>query len=380
MAFKGGLVAAAEPDIPSEKAQQVVDVSGKLVTPGLVDIHGHYFHRLFEAATEADSACLPYGVTTSVDAGSSGWLQFDGFREYILSKKETRLFALLNLSALGMFSMSGDYGPTVGIGGGPKTTLLPTDRLGELQDLRYAQVQPAVDCIRDNPNVILGVKVRIDIGVCGEANALPALERGRQIADLADCFMMVHVARTPVSLASVFDHLRAGDIVTHCFHSAENNVLDDRGVVRSEVKEAKDKGILMDTGAIRRNFGVDLSRAAIQQGLLPDTLSTDRTRPGLRNPVVYSLPDLMTMFMGLGMTLDEVVTAATHNGARAIGQERGLGTLRVGAARDAAVIELEDGDFAYDDAEGASVGCTQRFTPSLTVKDGKLWIPPEARP
>ena len=374
VAFLDGIVARVDRDIPAWEARESIDVSGKLVTPGLVDIHGHYFNHFFSAATDADAACLPFGVTTSVDAGSSGWLHFDAFKEYILSRQETRLYALINLSAMGMYSMRGDFGPTVGIGGGPQT-LFPERQIGELQDLRYAQVQRAVDCIKDNANVALGVKVRIDIGISGEANSIACLERGRQVADLADTFMMVHVARAPVPLARIFDYMRPGDIVTHCFHSAENNVLDKNGKVRPEVKEARAKGIAMDVGAVRYNFGVEVSRAAIEQGFPPDTLGTDMSRRPDGEPVAYTVPDLMSMYMGLGMTLEEVVAASTCNGARAIGQEGVLGVLKVGAAGDAAVLEIEDGEFAYDDAEGAVVRCSRRVNAIMTIKDGRRWRP-----
>ena len=376
VAFKGGEVAALEPDIPREEAREVVDVSGKLVTPGLVDVHGHYFRGIMQSGIEADRACLPTGVTTSVDAGSSGWLHFDGFKEYVLWKQETRLYAFLNLSAMGMYNLAGDLGPALAISGGPQS-LFPSSHIGELQDLRYAQVEEAVRCIRANPNVILGVKVRIDMTVTGEANALPCLERARQVAEDADSFMMVHVARTPLPLERVFDLMRPGDIITHCFHSAENNVLDERGQVRPEVLEAKAKGIVLDTGAVRSNFGVDLSRTAIEQRLLPDTLGTDMVRVTPRNPIVYTLPEVMTMFMGLGMSLEEVIAAGTDNGAKAIGQQGMLGTLRTGAVGDAAVLRLEEGDFAYDDVTGATVRCSQRIAPVMTVKDGKIWAPKE---
>jgi dihydroorotase len=372
VAFLGGKVASVDAGIPAEEAQEVIDVTGKLVTPGLVDVHGHYFNHFFSSATDADAACLPTGVTTSVDAGSSGWLHFDAFKEYILSKQETRLYALINLSSMGMYSMGGDFGPTIGIGGGPQT-LLPDRQIGELQDLRYAQVQPAVDCIKDNANVALGVKVRIDTRISGEANAIPCLERGRQVADLADSFMMVHVARTPIPLAKVLEYLRPGDIVTHCFHSAENNVLDAQGNLRPEVLEARDKGILMDVGAVRYNFGVEVSRAAIAQRFPPDTLGTDMSRRPDGEPRAYTVPDLMSMYMGLGMTLEEVVAASTANGARAIGQEDVLGTLKSGAAGDAAVLEMEEGEFTYDDAEGALVRCNRRINPVMTIVGGRRW-------
>lgn len=385
VAFRDGKVAAVAPDILTEDARHVVDVSGKIVTPGLVDIHGHYFEKIVPFATSADSVCLPNGVTTSVDAGSSGWTHFDGLREFILERQKTRLTALVNLSALGMLSTyrEGGFGPTIGVSGGPQV-LLSAESAGELMDLRFAQVEETIRCIQDNPNVAIGVKIRLDIDISGEANVIPALERARQVADTTGTFVMVHVARVPVPLATVFEHLRPGDIVTHIFHSAKNNVLGDNGRIRSEVWEAKSKGIVLDIGADRSNYGVDVSRAAIEQGFLPTTISSDVTQKRLTNlipgldRVIYMLPELMTMFMGLGMSLEEVVSATTWIGAKAIGQEGVLGTLKQGAAGDAAVFEMEKGDFAYDDSEGSEVRTGERIAPVLTVKDGAVWSPDAA--
>ena len=378
VAFRDGKVVALEKDISSDDAREVVDVSGKIVTPGLIDIHGHYFEHIVPFATAADRVCLPNGVTTTVDAGSSGWLHFEGFKEFILKREQTRLMALVNLSALGMMaprrSIGEDFGPTIGISGGPQTLLDPRN-VGELQDLRYAQVEEAAQCIRDNPNVVLGVKIRIDHEISGEANTIPALERARTVADMTGSFVMVHVARVPIPLAKVFEYLRPGDIVTHIFHSAENNVLDERGNVRTEVREAKEKGIVLDIGAARRNFDVQISRAAIEQGLLPTTLSSDITKTRPQSPVVYNLPEVMTLYMSMGMSLEEVIAATTLNASSAIGQTEVLGTLAVGAVGDATVIELQEGNFAYDDGNEGAVNADKRIAPYMTIKDGEVWRP-----
>ena len=378
VAFSVGKVAALGEDISRDEAREVVDVSGKIVTPGLIDIHGHYFEHIVPFATAADRVCLPNGVTTTLDAGSSGWLHFEGFKEYILKREQTRLMALVNLSALGMMaprrSIGEDFGPTIGISGGPQTLLDPHS-VGELQDLRFAQVEEAVQCIRDNPNIVLGVKIRIDHEISGEANTIPALERARTVADMTGSFVMVHVARVPIPLAKVFEYLRPGDIVTHIFHSAENNVLDERGNVRTEVAEAKDKGIVFDIGAARRNFGISLSRATIAQGLLPTTLSSDITRSRPQSPIVYNLPEVMTLYMSLGMSLEEVITATTLNASNAIGQMEQIGTLSPGAIGDATVIDLEKCDSVFDDGSGESVTSDERISPVVTIKDGKVWQP-----
>ena len=393
VAFVDGKVAAVDSNLRGDDAREIVDVSGKIVTPGLIDIHGHYFEHIVPFSIGADSVCLPNGVTSTVDAGSSGWTHFDGFREYIVEREQTRLFALVNLSALGMLHQyrHGGFGPTVVISGGPQT-LLPAECAGELMDLRFAQVEECVTCIKDNPNIALGVKIRLDIDISGRENVKTILERARQVAELTDSFIMVHVAGSPVPLAAIFDELRPGDIVTHIFHSTEHNVLDEKGRVRTEVREAQSKGIVFDIGA--GYFGKEISRAAIEQRVLPATISTDITKKSFyervhpdQETVIFTLPEVMTPYMALGMSLDEVVAATTCNAAAAIGQEGALGTLRVGALGDAAVLNLERGAFETTDTDGVPIECDQQINAFMTIKDGKVWKParestpaPHARP
>ena len=376
IAFSDGKIALLEDSIPTEHSRKTVDVSENIITPGLIDIHGHYFEHIVPFATRADSVCLPNGVTTTMDAGSSGWTHFDGFREFIIESQQTRIMALVNLSALGMMASKRNigetFGPTIGISGGPSTMLNP-ERVGELQDLRFAQVEEAIKCIKDNPNTVLGVKIRIDQDVSGEANVIPALERARIVADATDSFIMVHVARVPIPLSKVFEYLNPGDIVTHIFHSAENNILDEKGYVRSEVKEAKDKGIIFDIGADRKNFGINLSKSAIEQDILPSTLSSDitKTRPGAE--IIYTLPEVMSLYMNLGMTLEEVIECSTKTSAKAIRQEGLLGTLKPGSIGDASIIKIESGEFTYSDGENYEVSASRKISPKLTIKDGKIW-------
>jgi dihydroorotase len=376
VAFSKGKVAAISKSIPEIDSKSIVDITGNIVTPGLIDIHGHYFEHIVPFSAVADSVCLPNGVTTTMDAGSSGWTHFDGFKEFIIEQQQTRIMALVNLSALGMMASKRNigetFGPTIGISGGPSTMLNP-ERVGELQDLRFAQVEEAIRCIKDNPNIVLGVKIRLDHDVSGEANVIPALERARTVADATDTFIMVHVARVPIPLSKVFEYLKPGDIVTHIFHSADNNILDEKGYIRSEVKEAKDKGIIFDIGADRKNFGINLSKSAIEQNILPSTLSSDITkiRPGAE--IIYTLPEVMSLYMALGMSLEEVIECSTKTSAKAIRQEGNLGTLKVGAIGDASIIEIESGEFNYSDGEKYEITATNRIAPRLTIKDGHVW-------
>ena len=264
VAFRDGRVAAIEADVPVTAATEVIDVRGHLVTPGLLDIHGHFYYRGWPGAVDPDVACLPSGVTTAVDAGSTGWGNYAALRDYVMRDSQTRLYAFVHLCATGLTSL--------------------TARVGELQNLAFAQTDRAIRCIGDNPDQALGVKVRIDHRATGEANALPALRMAREVADATQSQMMVHVSGTPVPLVRLFDFMRAGDVATHILNGHAHNVLDGNGRIRDGVREARERGIVLDVGHAGVHFDLNVARAAVAQEFWPDTLSTDihtpATRPG----------------------------------------------------------------------------------------------------
>jgi dihydroorotase len=354
LGFKDGRVAAVEASIPPGAAAEVVDVAGKLVVPGLIDLHGHFAHRVYPYRADPDSYCLAIGVTTAVDAGSVGWANFEGFREYVIRRVDTRLYAFVHLSTLGL-------------------TTLTTMGIPDLEDFRWARAEEAVQCIRENRDLVLGVKVRLSPMGTTAANAVPAMEMARRVADETDSKIMVHVMESPLPLDQVFGYLKPGDVATHIFHEDVHNVLDETGRVRQHVREAQQRGIVFDTAGAMRHCSIPVSRAAFEQGLLPDTISTDRNqpRPGAVN---YDLLEQMTIFLELGVPLDEVVKMVTANASAAIGRDE-LGTLRPGSIGDAAVLELEEGDFGFEDGLGNSLRASRRFAPVLTVKDGARWRP-----
>lgn len=352
VAFRAGRVAALASDLPIASAQEVIDVSGHLVTPGLIDIHGHFFYRGWPGAVNPDTACLPAGVTTAVDAGSTGWGNYPALREYIMRPSHTRLYAFVHLCATGLTSL--------------------TARIGELQNLAMAQTDQAIRCIADNPEHVLGVKVRIDHRATGEANALPALAMARQVADATQTQMMVHVSGTPLPLVRIFDFMRPGDIATHILNGHSHGILDGNRRIRPEVHEARARGIVLDVGHAGVHFDLQVGRAAVAQAFLPDTLSTDiHTPPPDR--IVYDLLGVMSTFVALEMPLDAVISSVTDKAATAIGKSAELGTLRVGSVGDAAVLAQEEGDFTFVDAAGNQVQAGERLTAVLTIKDGQRW-------
>ncbi len=357
VAFRDGRVAAIEPDLPASVAEEVIDVSGYLVTPGLMDIHGHFFHQGWPGAVDPDTACLPSGVTTGVDAGSTGWGNYQALKTYILDPSDTQIYAFVHLAATGLTSL--------------------TARIGELQNLAFAQIDQAIQCIDDNRGDVLGIKVRIDHRATGEANALPALEMAREVADATRSKMMVHVSGTPIPLVRIFDFMRPGDIATHILNGHAHNILDGNGRIRSEVREARARGIVLDVGHAGVHFDLNVGRAAVSQSFWPDTLSTD-----IHNPppgrVVYDLLGVMSTFLALDMPLDAVIASVTANAAAAIDHQDELGTLRVGSVGDATVLHLQEGEYTFVDAAQNQVQATQQLTSVLTVKDGKRWRQPVA--
>jgi dihydroorotase len=352
VAFAGGRVAAVALRLDGGAAE-VIDVTGKLVAPGLIDLHGHFFYRGQPLFVDPDVICLPTGVTTCVDAGSTGWATYAGFREHVIARAETRVFAFLHLAATGLMSLAAG--------------------VGELQDFRFAQEDRTRDAFARFPE-LLGVKVRIQQMATGEANALPALEMARRIVDATGTRLMVHVSGTPVPIEAILQRLGPGDIATHIFNGYEHGILDERGRVRGAVREAATRGVVLDVAHAGVHCDLEVARAAIAQGLPPTTLSTDMVRPLVARRA-YDLLGVMSAFLALGMSLDDVIRAVTDAPARAIGQEGRLGALTPGAAGDAAVLDLEDGDFTFGDSAGHELKTRQRFVPVLTVRRGARWRP-----
>jgi dihydroorotase len=348
--FRGGKVAAVAETLAGE-ATEVIDATGALVTPGLIDIHTHVYAGL-STGRHADQTSLANGVTTVVDAGSAGWMTLPGLRDYVVPTYRTRVYAFLHISATGL---------TV-------NRIMP-----ELQDIRFAQVEEAARTATENRGFVLGIKVRIAHGATGrgdQANAREALRRGRQAADLAGVPLMVHVSDTPIPLDEILDSLREGDIATHIFNGNVEQVLGPDGRVRAAVREAKERGVVLDVGHASIHCDAKVARRAIGEGLLPTTLSTDlHTPPPGR--LVYNLRGLMSKFLALGMTLDDVVASVTSRAAAAIGKSAELGSLAAGMAGDAAILDLEDGRFTYVDGAGNSVEAARRFRARHVIRDGR---------
>ena len=352
VALRGGRVAAVAESLASADAGEVVDATGALVTPGLIDLHAHVYDGALPIGIHADRAALVNGVTTVVDAGSAGWMTFAGLRDYVIPTYRTRVYAFLHISATGLATVR----------------VVP-----ELGDIRFAQVEEAVRVIGENRDLILGVKVRIAHGGTGkgdQANAREALRRARQAADQARVGLMVHVSDTPIPLPEIFEHLRPGDIATHIFNGNAERVLGPDGRVRPEVRAAAERGVVLDVGHASVHCDVKVAERALAEGLRPTTLSTDLHKPP-PGRIVYHLRGLMSKFLALGLGLEEVVASVTSRPAAALGKSAELGSLAPGMAGDAVVLDLEEGQFAYIDGAGNTVRASRRFRARHVIRDGR---------
>jgi dihydroorotase len=350
VAFSDGKVAAVAETLTGD-ATEVIDATNALVTPGLIDIHAHVYNGL-STGRHADLTSLVNGVTTVVDAGSAGWMTLPGLRDYVIPAYRTRVYAFLHISATGL---------TI-------NRIMP-----ELAEIKFAQVDEAARAVVENSRHVIGIKVRIAHGATGrddKANAREALRRARAAADAAGVRLMVHVSDTPIPLPEILAELRPGDIATHIFNGNEEQVIGADGRIRAEVRAAKERGVVLDIGHASVHCDVNVTRRALAEGFLPTTISTDlHTPPAGR--IVYNLRGLMSKFLALGMSLDDVIASVTSRAAAAIGKSAELGSLAPGMAGDAAVFDFEEGAFAYVDSARNEVKATRRFRTRHVIRNGR---------
>ena len=351
IAFKDGLVAAVAERIDPASAANSIDVAGKMVTPGFIDLHGHFYHGGNGTAVHPDEKCLSAGTTTGVDAGSAGFLNYGAMRDYVFPSHRTRLLAFLHIGAVG----------------------LAANRVlgGALHDMRVIDVDQTSDAIKSNPGFFFGVKVRMHIDAVAHWNAHTAMKLARAAADQSGSRLMVHVSGTPIPLPDVLEFLGPGDIATHAFNGNPESILDKQGKVRPEVRAAADRGVVMDVAHAGIHCDVEVVKAALQQELLPTTISTDiHLAPPERT--VYLMNDLVSKFHALGMPLEDAVAASTSRPAEVLGLQDSLGSLVPGMSGDAAVFDLREGRFVWHDMAGHNVEGKVRLDTFLTVRDGSV--------
>jgi dihydroorotase len=340
VAITAGKIAAVEANIAAD-ATETIDARGRIVAPGLIDIHTHA-----GKSKEGPPMCLQDGVTAWVDAGSGGADNIDQVAAVARGAPQLGRI-LVNIARTGVIT--------------------PT---GELHDISKANVALAQGAIARNRDVVVGVKARLSDNVAG-ANDLEALRRAQEAAAPFNLPVMIHVGQNYSPIRAILALLKRGDIVTHIYAPGANGILDDKGVLLPEVTAAHRRGVLFDFGnGVADHFEWDSTEKAIKQGLWPDTFSTD-WNTGSKTSGVVDLPNVTSKFIVLGMPLSQVIACATVNAARVFPAFDDRGTLNVGAPADVAIMELREGTFEFlDNYKGVRTG-RQLLFPAGTVLAGK---------
>jgi len=353
VAIAGGKIAAVAPSLPANQARQTISAKGRLVMPGLVDMHAHVLVNGYDMGTRTDQYCRASGVTTLCDAGSTGSSNFAALRSVLDHHVRTRVRAFVNLSAIGITG---------------------TSRGGELSHFPYADPEGCARTIAENPDLTIGVKLRFGPNLVWEYSAEP-VKLARRTADMAGGVpMMMHITDSPVPLPDLIEHMKPGDIVTHCYHGRNHGIMgQEKQFVLKEVVEAQRAGIIFDCAHGRNHFNFRMIEKALDQGFLPDTISTDLTMTTASRGPVWDLPTTMTKLLHFGMPLEEIVRRATATPARLMGYEGTVGTLKPGANADVSVFELRDGNVELRDSDNNTITARRRLLAQLTVKDGRVW-------
>ena len=346
---KDGKIAELSPNISTGKPLRVVSAIGKLVTPGLIDLHVHVYEGVTESGINADHYCIARGVTTAVDAGSAGYPSIAGLCKYIIGTSATRLYALLDIGALGTL---------VGV-------------KNAMENLGWVNPELTAKAANANKPHVIGIKVRLSKDVAG-TNDLEGLRRACQAARLCALPLMLHIGDTHSPLPDILKLLTPGDIITHCYTPRPNGIVDENGNVLPDVIEARQSGILFDVGHGTFHFSFDLAAKCLHQGFLPDSISTDLAGRSANGPT-FDLTTTISKFLLLGLPLEKAIELTTFKPAHAFNFGLELGTLKIGNPADITILELRTGTFDFVDALGTKREGNQQLFSVAAIRDGKIF-------
>ena len=347
--IRNAVIAAVEADIPEKLAVQTLDARGKLVTPGLIDLHAHVYPLGSAIGLPADELAPQTATTTCVSAGDAGANNFGALKHYIIGQTRSRIYAFIHISS-------------IGLAGYP---------VPEMLDIDYANVDYAARTVAENQDVVLGVKVRETLAVVGN-NGLEPLKRAIAAAQRSGtkARVMCHIGNAPGELSDLLDLLRPGDILTHAYSGQGNNTVRD-GKVLPAALAAKKRGVIVDVGHGGGSFDYTVCEPALQQGFGPDVISSDIHAVSVNTPGMPFLPWVMSKFLNLGIALEQVVAMATINPARVIGRVKGLGTLQIGAPADVAVFDLIEQPVSFVDTRRNTRQGTRYLKAAHVVRAGR---------
>ena len=350
VAVKDGKILQVAPDIPADGSRTLIPAKGRIVTPGLIDVHVHVFEGVGPTGVNADQYCLGRGVTTAVDAGSAGYFSIAGLRQYVIKPSATRLYAMIDIGARGtLMGLAGNY-----------------------FNLDWLNPQLTARAADANKRDVVAIKVRLSKEITG-SNDLEALKRALEAAEISNLPVMVHVGDSFSPLPDILRQLRKGDILTHCFTGRPHGPLDANGKILPEMLECRERGVLFDVGDGGPHLSLDVAEKCLQQNFLPDTIGTDLGGLSINGPV-YDLVTELSKFLTIGMTLDQVIERVTLRPTRMFNFGVEIGTLRPGTAADITILDVREGSFVFGDSTGKRRTGKQKLQSVAAIRAGKAYI------
>jgi dihydroorotase len=347
--IRWGVVEALDAEIPAAQATKTIDATGKLVLPGLVDLHCHVYPYGSAIGIPADELVQFQGTTTVVSAGDAGVNNLAALRRFIVAQTRARMYAFVHIANNGLSAFP----------------------VAELYNIDNAQVEACAMALAENPDFLIGVKVRMSENVIFKHGIEP-LKRGIQACEMCGwpAKMMVHIGgvETKGLMTDILDILRPGDVLTHCYSGAPNmsgvftNIVQDGKLLPAAVS-AKQRGVIFDVAHGGGSFDFTVAEVAIPGGCTPDTISSDIHVFSGNSPSVPFLPNVMSKFMAMGFTLEQVVAMATIAPAKIINRAPKIGTLQLGAPGDVSIMELVEGPVTFVDTRN-------------NMRDGKAYLKP----
>ena len=353
VAFSGGKVAKVGSGLEAGGAD-VRDVSGFIVSPGLIDLHTHVYWGGTSLGIDAEEFCRTSGVTTAVDTGSAGPGNWPGFRKHVIEPSQVRILAYLHVSFAGIYGFDRRV------------------HVGESEDMRLMAPIDAAEVADANRDLIVGIKVRVGRHASGDQGTAP-LDVALQVADEVGMPLMAHIDHPPPSYEEVIDRLRPGDVLTHAFRPFPNAPCTAQGTVKQAVLQARKRGVLFDIGHGMGSFSFKTARAMLANGFYPDTISSDVHQLCINGPAFDQVTTL-SKFLCLGMELPEVIRRTTVNAAMALKRPE-LGSLKPGSAGDATILSVREGKFDYVDVNGEHMTGDRKIFSEATVIGGRWWHP-----
>ena len=338
-------------------AETTIDAAGCIILPGLIDFHAHVFHGGTAISVNPDILCLPNGVTSVVDAGSSGWVNYNLFRNSVITPSQTRIKSYLNVVNVGLSTLGG--GPT-----------------GYLENTNPANfnVEKISQTLEENRDNILGLKLRYSQDIAtGRSFSSDPFYATVALARKLETSICVHVTDSRLSADELISHFQTDDIYAHCFHGTGNAILADSGELFPAIKAAKARGVVFDCSNGVAHFDFRVAGAALEQGFTPDIISTDLTlRNSLRTDKVFSLLFIMSKYLNMGMSFFDVVRAVTRTPARLMKMEGQTGTLAPGALADIAIVKLRKENIMFEDTKGARLEGDRYIDNCATISNGQI--------